>query len=189
MGTWRWTAKTRGHISACRVRLATDLGTPVRAAISCCPNPRAAGWSVTTGRGDHQPFSILLLMPALLAAGEMARRGEAPKLTADRIPRLRRERPRCPRKGAPLPPLPLPPSNRNSQWPRQVMKGVSECLEHPEENVGVTDQSAYVRLGRPSRSALSAQRPIVAEKKPRPTERTRPMRGRTRETELHGASV
>ncbi len=85
-----------GHISACRVRLATDLGTPVRAAISCCPKPRAAGWSVTTGRGDHQPFSILLLSPALLAAREMARRGEAPKLTADRTPRLRRERLRCP---------------------------------------------------------------------------------------------
>jgi hypothetical protein len=68
-----------GHMSACKVRLATDLGTPVSAAISCCPNPRAAGWSVTTGRGDHQPFSILLLMPALLAAREMAHRGEAPK--------------------------------------------------------------------------------------------------------------
>ncbi len=166
VGTWRWTAKTRGTISACRVRLATDLGTPVKAAINCCPKPRAAGWSVTTGRGDHQPFSILLLMPALLAAREMAPRGEAPKPTADRIPRLRRERPRCPRKGAPLPPLPLPPSNRNSQW-RTVnrRKETTQWQERQEEEVTIGGEACgFGGRCRPSRSASCANPSKASEK-------------------------
>ncbi len=68
VGMRRGTARTFGTNICLQVRLATDSMTPVRAAISCRPIPRATGWSVTAGRGDHHPFSILLLTPALLVA-------------------------------------------------------------------------------------------------------------------------
>jgi hypothetical protein len=184
-----------GHIVACKVRFAPDLGTPVRAAISCCPNPRAAGWSVTAGRGDHQPFSILLLTPALLAAREMARRGEAPKPTANRTPRLRRERLRCPLQrgtsaSAAAPahqreqPVGASRDERNQQMPRAPKRTRRRRRQMRLRTSGPTFPVRVVRepIDRVEEESPSDRNGAAAER----TDSSRNRLDRTRRSERHG---